>query len=346
MPNYLTANLTKYQAKLVMGMQAGELRVRTPEVFMSLRENTELMIPSHKEIKNAAKRTTGEVNFFARSSRALGTGGETHNHTGVRGDSAILVPSWTPYDDKFKYSAKQANGSVYGLDEEIMNEMVNVNNNFSEGLETVASDFIHANRSGVNVSTAEGTFNGTNDVFEITEDFSNLTSTGYRALQIMLSNMRINKWSGMVKIYCDTVGFNKMQALANNGAGNSINTSFQFGNARFIHSPELDAKAAVLLYTKGYFIVEPEGNSAVLDWQPIQNRQGLVGPDGRYGMILHPTTGLPLATHEYTARADESGSNGDVQDLKTEVQIFTYLSLNSTPLTTTDETVFYAFALV
>lgn len=313
---------------------------------MSLRENTEMMIPSHKEIKNSAKRTTGEVNFFARSSRALGTGGETHNHTGARGDSAILVPSWTSYDDKFKYSAKQANGSVYELDEEIMNEMVNVNNNFSEGLETVASDFIHNNRSGVNISTAEGTFNAANDAFEITEAFDNLTSTGYRFVQIMKSNLRINKWSGPVKFYCDTLAFNKIQALANNGAGNSINTSFQIGADTYIHSPELDAKAAVLLYTKGYVIAEPDGNSAVLDWQPIQNRQGLVGPDGRYGMIIHPVTGLPLATHEYTERADESASNGDVQDLKTEVQIFTYLSLNGTPLTTTDETVFYAFALV
>jgi hypothetical protein len=346
MANFATADLTKYQAKITAGFQAGELRVRMPEVFNALRRNTEMMIPSHKEIKYAAKRTTGEVNFFTRSSRALGTSGEIYNHAGAVGDSAVVVPSWTPYDDKFKYSIKQANSTIYTLDDMLMNNMINVNNNFSEGLETVAADFIHANRSGVNVSTAEGTFNGTNDVFEITEAFTNLTDTGYRALQIMTSNMRINKWSGTYNIYADTIGFNKMQALASNGAGNSINTSFQFGGATFIHSPELDAKATVLSYAKGYFIVEPDGNSAVLDWMPAQNRAGVVGPNSRYGTLIHPATGLPLATHEYTARADESGGAGENQDVKVEVQIFSYLSLNLAPLTVADETPLYAFALV
>lgn len=346
MANYLTANLTKYQAKITQSFQAGELRVRTPEVFMSLRRNTELMIPSHKEIKNAAKRTTGEVNFFARSTRALGTGGEIHNHVGVHGDSAILVPSWTPYDDKFAYSIKQANGSVYALEEQVTNEMVNVNNNFSEGLESIAASFIHTNRSGVNISTAEGTFNGTNDVFEITEAFGNNIDTGYRAIQIILSNMRINKWSGPNIIYCDTLGYNKAQALSAQGSGNGINTSFQFGVDTFIHSPELDALSAALLYTKGYYVVEPDGNSAVLDWMPVQNRLGETGPDNKYGSLIHPTTGLPLAFHEYAARADGTVTNGEPQDVKKEVQIFSYLSLNHTPLTVTDETPFYAFALV
>lgn len=346
MANFATADLIKYQAKITAQLQAGELRVRTPDVFMSLRRNTEMMIPSHNEIKYAAKRTTGEVNFFARSARALGTGGEIYNHSGVVGDSNVVVPSWTPYDDKFKYSIKQANSTIYNLDDMLMNDMVNLNNNFSEGLETAAADFIHANRSGVNISTAEGTFNGTNDVFEVTEDYTDIGSTGYRSLMIMKTNMRINKWSGANIIYCDTVGYNKMSVIANQGAGNDINTSFQFGQDTFIHSPELDAKAAVLLYTKGYFIVEPENTTAVLDWMPEQNRSGVVGPNSRYGSLIHPVTGLPLATHEYTARADESAGAGENQDVKVEVQAFSYLSFNLAPLTVADETPLQAFALV
>lgn len=346
MANYVTANLIKYQAKILSQFNAGELRVRTPDVFNSLRKNTEIMIPSHKEIKNSAKRTSGEVNFMARSARALGSGGEIYNHTGVKGDSNIIVPSWTPLDDKFKYSLKQANGSVFSFDEEIMNEMVNLNGNFSEGLETFAADFIDANKSGVNISTVEGTFNGTNDVFEITEAFANVTDTGYRALQIILSNLKINKWSGSNTIYCDTVGYNKMQILSAQGSGNSINTSFQFGMTTFIHSPELDAKAAALLYTKGYFIANPDMTTAVLDWMPVQNRVGAIGPDNVYSSIIHPATGLPLAMHQYSSRADETANNGENQDVKTEVQVFTYLSANTAPLTTADETTLYAFALV
>lgn len=346
MANYVTANLIKYQAKILGQFQAGELRVRTPDVFNSLRKDTELMMPSHKEIKNSAKRTTGEVNFFTRSSRALGTGGEIYNHTGAKGDSSVVVPAWTAYDDKFYYSIKQANGSVYDLNEEIMNEMVNLNNNFSEGLEAAAATWLNTNRSGVNNSTAEGTFNGTNDAFEITESYTDIGSTGYRALMIIKSNLRVNKWSGSNTIYCDTVGYNKMSVLANQGSGNQYNTSFQFGNDTFIHSPELDAAAAVLLYTKGYFIAVPDGNTAVLDWMPEQNRTGFVGPDNKYSSIIHPATGLPLALHEYSARADESGNNSENQDVKTEVQAFSYVSLNHSPLTAAGETPLYAFALV
>jgi len=346
MANYLTADLIKYQAKLTSGLQAGELRVRTPDVFNALRRNTEMMIPSHKEIKNAAKRTTGEVNFFARSSRALGTSGETYNHTGVKGNSAIVVPAWTPYDDKFKYSIKQANSSIYNLDEELMNEMINLNNNFSEGLEAAAVTWLFANKSGVNVSVAEGSFNGTKDAFEITENYSNIGSTGYRALMIIKSNMRNNKWSGANNIYCDTVGFNKMSVLANQGTGNDINTSFQFSADTFIHSPELDAKAATLSYSDGYFIVEPMGNTAVLDWMPEQNRNGAPSPDGKYGAMIHPTTGLPIATHEYAARANETANGGENQDVLIQVQAFSYVSFNAAPLTVTDETPLYAFALV
>lgn len=347
MANFATANLTKYQAKITAGFQSGEMRVRMPEVFNSLRRNTEMMIPSHNQIKYAAKRTTGEVNFFDRASRALGTSGETYNHTGVVGDSSVVVPSWTAYDDKFKYSIKQANSSIYNLDEMLMNDMVNVNNNFSEGLETVSASFIHTNRSGVNTSTAEGAFNAANDVFEITEDYTNVNSIGYRPLQVMLANMRINKWSGMYTIYADTLGYNKMQSLASNGSGNQYNTSFQFnGNVTFIHSPELDALATALSYTNGYFIVEPENTTAVLDWMPEQNRNGVSSFDSKYGTLIHPATGLPLATHEYMARADESGGAGENQDVKVEVQIFSYLSFNAAPLNTTDETPLYAFGLV
>ncbi len=346
MANYATANLTKYQAKILSGFNAGELRVRTPDVFNSLRKNTELMIPSHKEIKSAATRTTGEVNYFARSARALGTGGEVYNHTGAQGDSAVIVPSWTSYDDKFYYSLKMANGSVYEDQELLMNEMINLNNNFSEGLETAAVDWIFANRSGVNVSTAEGTFSAINDAFEITEAFTNLLSAGYRVAQIIKTNMKINKWSGMLTVYCDTLGYNKMEALANNGAGNSVNSSFQFSGMNFIHSPELDAKATSLTYSKGFFIVEPEMTTSVLDWMPVQNRTGAQGPDNRYGSIVHPATGLPIAWHEYSERADTSGANGFNQDVKTEVQAFTYLSINAAPLTTADETPLQAFAIV
>lgn len=340
------ASLTKYQAKITQQFQAGELRFRTPAVFNSFRRQTEIMIPSHNAIKNAAKRATGEVNYMNRVARSLGTSGEIFNHTGTPGTSAVLVPAWTPYDDKMKYSVKQANKSVFELEEMVMAEMTNLFINFAEGLESAAAAFLHANRSGVNVATVEGTFNATNDVFEIVEDTTSILKTGYRAVQIMGSTMLLNKWSGAMSVYCDTIGFNKVQALAAQGAQNATNTSFQFQGMEFVISHELNAAAVALGYTQGYFIVAPVGTLAVLDWIPVQNRTGLVTSVNQYGTIVDPNTGLSLATHTYEARADLQGAAGDRQDVAVETQAFTYLSFNHTPLSTADATPLQAFALV
>lgn len=347
MANYSTANLTKYQARIMAGFNSGELRFREPAVFRSLRKQTEIMIPSHKAIKNAAKRTTGEVNYFARSSRALGTSGEIHDHTGTRGDSAVLIPSWNVYDDKMVWSLKQANGLVFENDDLVLNEMYNTMANIAEGMESLAAAFLHDNRTGVNTYTRQGTFEGTNDVFEIDEDTTSITGTGYRALQIMKSCIAANKWQGyQLEVYADSVGYDKMEMLAGQGAQNATNTSFQFSGVTFIKSYELDAKAVALGYTKGYFLVAPFGTLSVLDWIPEQYRGGITTKVNEYGNMIDPNTGLVLATHMYQERADNSDNNGEDQDVNTETQVFTYLSFNHMPLTTSGASPIFAFALV
>ena len=350
MANFTTANLIKYQAKITQMFQSGELCFRDPAVFNFMRRSTEIMIPSHKEIKNSAKRTTGEVNYFNRSARSLGTGGEIYNHTGSKGDSSVLVPSWTVYDDKFKYDIKQANGSVFSLDDEVMSEMINANINFAEGLESAAATYVNANRSGVNTSTSEGTFNGTNDVFEITEDVTNINATGWRGIQITKSTMDINKWRGVpMTVICNTVAFNKFEAQANQGSANSTNLSFQYSGVEFIKSVELDALSTAInagYGSNGYWIAVPMGTVATLDWIPVQNRNGVETKVNKYGTIIHPSTGLTLATHEYEARADGSGANSENQTVDFQTQLFTYNSFNHNPLTTADETPLQAFAFV
>ena len=46
MPNFITANLVKYQTKITQMFQSGELRSRVPAVFNFMRRSTEIMIPS------------------------------------------------------------------------------------------------------------------------------------------------------------------------------------------------------------------------------------------------------------------------------------------------------------
>jgi hypothetical protein len=347
MANFETADLSLHQAKITQAAQSGELRFRDPAVMRVLRRSTELMIPSHNAIKNAGKRTDTEINYVKRTKRALGTGGEIHNHTGAKGDSAIIIPAWNKYDDKFTYSIKQANDSLYSLDEQVTSELFNLLVNFSEGYEDIAVAFLHNNRSGVNAYNRQGAFNATNDVFEITEDLTSITSTGYRAMQIAKSAMGANNWDEMNNvILCDSVAFDKFETMAAQGAANKTNLSFQFGGNEYVKSYQLDALAVALGYASGYWLMMNQGTYAALDWIPEQNRNGVSTKVNQYGTLIHPETGLLLATHQYEERADTTASNGDVQDVKIEVQAFNYLSLNLAPLSTVNETPVQAFGFV
>jgi hypothetical protein len=347
MANYATANLTKYQAKIMAAFNTGEIRFREPAVFKAIKRQTEILIPSHNAIKNAAKRTTGEINYFARSARSLGSSGEIYNHTGTRGDSAVLVPEWVKRDDTMVWSLKQANGLVFENEDIVLNEMQNMFANFAEGLESDAATFLHTNRTGVNSYSRQGSFNGDNDVFEIEEDLTSVTSTGYRALQIANSVIEANKWKGyQLEIFCDSLAYDKFQALAAQGAANSANLTFQFQGKTFVKSYELDAKAVALGYTNGYFIIAPVGTLACLDWIPEQYRGGIQTQVNTYGNLIDPNTGLVLATHQYQERANNTDNNGENQDVNTQTQGFVYLSFNHQPLTVANESPLFAFAYV
>jgi hypothetical protein len=342
MANFATAALVKAQAKLTGAFQSGELRFRDPAVHKLFLRNTSIMLPDYQGLRTREDRTV-ETNYVIRQSRSLGTG-RSHNHTGAQGDSDILTPSWTTHNDKFVSTLKEADANLYSLEEMHMAKMNNVVANFAEGLESVAAAFLFANRSGVNVATAEGTFNATDDAFEITD-----TTNGERAIQITRMVMDINKYQGVnYTVVCDSIAFNRFMFDAAQGVSNATNTSFQFQGVEFIHDPSLTAAAAGLVaaYAKGFWIVVPEGTIAALPWIPIQNRNGVETKESSYGQILNPVDSSNYAVHSYQERVDGTGDGGYTQDNKIESEISIDIAYVVAPLTVSTESPLMAFALV
>lgn len=341
MANFSTAEWVKAQAKLIGAFQSTELRFRDPSVHKLFLRNTDIMMPDYKDLKVSSDRVV-EINYFTRTSRALG-GAPSHDHTGAQGDSALLTPTWTSHSDTFVSTVKEANNTIYNLAELHMSKVNNVVANFAEGLETVAADFLFANRSGVNVSTAEGTFDVTDDTFEIDE-----ATNGLRAIQITRMNMDINGYQGMnFDIVCDSIAFARFQFDAAQGISNSTNTSFQFQNVTFLHDPSLTAAAAGLAsaYAKGYWIAVPVGSIAALPWIPIQNREGLVTKENLYGQIQNPIDGIGYALHTYEERVNGTGLGGQLQDVKVETQIWLDIAYVNAPISVATESSLMAFAL-
>jgi len=239
---------------------------------------------------------------------------------------------------------KQADNSIYSIDEQLAQEMQDIASNFAEGLETIAVNHVFANRSGVNIATAEGTFNGADSVFEITS-----ATNENRAIQITKSVMAVNKYSGgNLAVFCDTTSYNKFLYQAAQGASNQTNLSFQFNGVTFIHSIELGALGAGLVaaYSKGFWVVAEMGTFGVLPWIPKQNRQGIQSPVANFSSIVNPIDGLPYAVHTEMFSADDSLANGSAQDIVTQYEVSIDESFVDAPLTTINETVFQAFALV
>jgi hypothetical protein len=342
MANKTTANLVKAQAKLLASFQSSELRFRFPATYLALRAMSPIMFPNYDALRTREDRVI-ETNYATRAVRSLGSA-RTHNHTGVKQDTAVLTPTWVSYTDKFNMSLKQADISVFDAQEQMNLEVQNVISNFMEGYETAATAYLFANRSGVNTATAEGTFDGTDKAFEIA------SANETRAIQITKIALNANKYPEGCTIFCDSISYAKFEFQAAQGASNNTNLSFQFNGVTFVHSVELGALAGALVsaYSKGFWIVVPTGTVATLPWIPIQNRRGFTGaaPLATYTNILNPVDGEVYAMHYYSVGADDSANNGYTQDVVTQYEVSQDLSFVKAPLSTANTTPILAFAIV
>jgi len=343
MANYTLANLVKAQIKLAGEFAANDQRYRVPEVFRLFLNGAEQFFPSYKTLKTSDTRTI-ETNYFTRTSQTLLTTGRAHNHTGTGGDSGTLTLSWQTYSVTFSMTIKQADTSIYSWQEEFNNEIRNKVIDFADGLDTVAGTYLFSNRSGASSGTVAGkvTFNGTNDAYEIAVASEDEVAT------LMKLVADINKYQGQqLDVVCDSLMFSKIIKLANQGAGNSENTMFQFAGTNFIHDPQMGARATGLdaTYNLGFAVVVPRGHIACADWIPLPNRQGVETTVNMYGTLSNPVDGLLYAVHSYEQRTDGTSVNGQKQDVLTETEMSIDLSFNHSPSSVTDETPLMAFAI-
>lgn len=344
MANYTLANLVKAQIKLQGEFAENDQRYRIPEVFRLFLNGAEQFFPTYKELKTSDTRAV-ESNYFKRTAQALLTTGRAHNHTGTGGDSGILALAWQTYSTTFSMTIKQADTSIYSWQEEFNNEVRNKVIDFANGLDVVAGTYVFDNRTGTSLGTVNGkaTFTAINDAYVIPGANKDEVAT------IIKLVADINGYQGQtIDVVCDALLYSEVLKLANQGAGNSTNTSFQFLNTNWILDPAMGARAVALdiTYNEGFGVAVPRGHVACADWIPMQNRNGLETTVNMYGALLNPVDGLQYGVHSYEARADGTAVNGQKQDVLTETELSIDLSFNHAPSSVVDETPLMAFAIV
>jgi hypothetical protein len=336
MPNFSATNLVKAQARLQQKFTEQELRTKQSPALMLATRNMNILIPGHEQLRKREDRPV-EGNVLARSKRAT-ISSRTHNHTGNRGDSFVVPFTWTTIGDKFSISLKQLNNNIFSFEEALAQQLYNAAINIHESIETFLIDYLFAQRTQINVATANGTWNATNDAFEIS------LANKPRFYQMAKSMMRQNNYKGTFDVIASPLTYVEGEYYANQGGGNQTNTNFQFTGLNIVESIELEDAN----YAGGISLIMPSGNFGMLPWIPKENREGHGDYNsvlGGYGSIQDPLgSGLTLAVHGYTERANTSAENGSTQDDLLQLEITVDIAPALAPLSVATESVVYEVA--
>jgi hypothetical protein len=341
MPNHSASELVTAQAGLIQKFASEELKYRTPSTFLKIKELSEIMMPSYKGIKTADDRTVTAYGV-SRIARFLGSA-RSHNHTGDKGDSFALTPTWGTYSDTFSKSLKEADNNFLTDEEMLIGLFANSFRNFAEGLESEAQDFLVEGRSTVGAASPLATFDATDDLYTIAS--ANIDS----AMQYAKAVMETNNLKGEYVCFADSLAYTRFEKNMNQGQGNATNLGFMYSGVEMIHSIGLDAVIAsntAGTYNQGTFILVPTDALASLDWIPKQNRDGVETTEQTYASIFNPIDGMDYALHRFAERSNQSSAGGQTQDELTQYELSVDIAFESAPLTASGESVIQAFAIV
>jgi hypothetical protein len=340
MANLTPTNLKVAQSKLMGKFASNEMRLISANTYLEISKLTQFMMPNYLELRTREDRVI-EASLLTRTKRAP-IAARSSTHTGNRGDSALVTPTWSTTGDVFSMSLKQYDNNIYSAQEGLNNLFENAYLNTIEGLEDDAQDFIYGDRSGVNVSAGGGgTFDATDDVYNFA------AGSVDTIIQKTKTVMEENGYKGAVTIFADSLAYDTFRFQAAQGAGNDTNLAFQFEGINFVRSIGIAAKFAPLAgtYGTGVWFAVPNDSIGALPWIPKQNREGVVTRLQTYSSGISPYDGVPYAVHFYETKGDYSTSNGYTQDEATQFELSLDMSFMSSPIEVTDETAIFAFSL-
>lgn len=337
MANFSPSNLVAAQLMLQDKFKSPENRFKASPVMSMGLKNQGILVQDYQSLRTREDRAL--YAYLLNRTKRSTTSSRTHNHSGNRGDSTQMSLTWTTFVDKFSLSIKQMDNNMVGFNETLAHQIENAMKNIIESAETYIVSNLQTNRTQVNDATANGTFNATNDVFEI--------SSSTQFWQILKSMMRQNDYKGMFDVITNSYGFVDAEYQAAQGQSNAANTQFQFQGMNIAESYEL---ADTNYPATNISLIMPEGGFAVLPWIPKQNRNGYGDYstyNGGYGSLSDPFgLGMQFAVHGYSERADASASNGSAQDDVMQFELSVDLAIPLAPLSTANETVIFEAAKV
>lgn len=271
-------------------------------------------------------------------------------HSGGRMGSGRSEISWGSVVDTFSISMKQMDNNSFSFEDSFSSGILNsVRNNLTKFdnafLSLLKADVTQVNNANLGL---RGAFNQADFIFELEN-----TEREYWP-QLIEAVFAGNDFYDELIILADSIAFIDMMRALNQGAGNSTNLWWQFGNSKVV-------KTNKSLYSgyNGSAIAVPANQVALFPWIPKQNRKpidiekAMSSEIGDFGSIQVPifdgngvqVNSIDAAISIYSKRADTKtvDKNGSYQDVLTEIEVSWDYAYMSAPLSNTNETVVYGF---
>lgn len=306
-------------------------------VFLKDREYT---IPALSSIKQATTQTTTAM-YLKRKDFTISTS-KTCEPTGEQSGSGKVDLTWVQKGFKIYTSFKQHAGNEVNMGRALANDLYNAEASFwtrSSGIDAALLTYLEANKSGVN-NGSSGTFDSANDIMWVSNANKN------RFYNLVTADMQMNNYMPIYNEVHNTAWTAEQQYYINQGAGNSVNTQFQFAGFEFMPS-NLITPGTIGSNTYGsiHYIV-PDGGVAILDWNDPLNRAGKVSGNkswGTFQSIFHPEFTFDL--FKVSDCADTTSDGGATQDY-TEVWEFTLnYALAKQPISVSTEEAIFKYGI-
>lgn len=302
------------------------------ETFLKYRD---FSIPDLSSIRKSAQRAT-TVRYLNKTTQST-ISARSCNPTAVLGDSSTATITWATVGFTVYESKKLFQNNYYTAQQAFANDLYGGMLNAHEAIETAIVAYLEANKTGVNNGSAwMGTFDSGDDIFDIA------VADKTRYYNYMQTVMRENLYRGELDaIQNIAAGAVMMEQLAQ-GAGNSANQQYQYGNIVFHESNYVTTASDYLINS---YVFNPY-SVAMLDWIPPLNQEGLVSGENTW-TTMPDLFGLPLTWSVFKKSSCDSSVSlgGETQDLLTVWEFTVDYGLVKAPITTANETPIYKFGL-
>ena len=327
MPNAASSVLVAGQTKFNERMLSAEWKMPDSAAVRTAILG-EMANPALSEIRTSASRQI-DAKFPIRQTATGGTV-RVASHTGSNPDTGTETITWSKLVEDFSISLTLADNNVYQWAELYAAAKRNAILNLLSRADASFVTSLVADESTAAANGGNGTFNATNDEFEVPNAQSDNFFGEIKAF------MNQNLYRGQIVGIVDSKGAVLADKLGRDGAGNASNTQAQLlGYAGIIPSTRINLTGTFA----GEGIFFQNGLVGVNFWVPPKNRKTLdfekaaMDSVGDFGQFTVPELpGVTFAHSVYAGRSDQSSAGGDEQDVLIHEEISLEMAYVSAPV--------------